>query len=449
MSDSNIENLREKLEQLIEKEAFEEIRELLKDIHPADIAFIFPKLDRTTINMIFDLLEPEAASDVLIELDDHAQEKVLRKMDDDRLAEIVDELETDEAADVLGSVEPEVAEKVLETLDEETREEVQQLLEYPEDTAGGIMSTDLVAVKDEQTVIEAVREVQKNADEVEEIYGVWVTDNNNKLLGRITLKDLVIAKADTKIKELIHKDFQSVPVDMDQEEVAHMMKRYDLVSVPVVDKEGYLLGRITWDDAMEVLEEESSEDMAYFSGTGEEEPSTRSVLHSTRERFPWLLTGLLGGIVSAVVMSEFVNSLQALITLTFFVPIITGMGGNVGIQSSTIVVRGLATGEISFQDTGQRILKELGVALLNGLILSTILAVIIYFWMNMLIESLVIALSLLTVILVATFIGVTAPLMLKKMNIDPALAMGPFVTISNDIVGVFIYLYTATYLLMR
>jgi len=200
---------------------------------------------------------------------------------------------------------------------------------------------------------------------------------------------------------------------------------------------------------MKVLEEESSEDMGYFSGTGEEEPSVRSVWRSSRERLPWLITGLLGGIVTAVVMSEFVNSLEKIIALAFFVPIITAMGGNVGIQSSSIVVRGLATGEISFQDTGHRILKEMGVALLNGVILSFILMSIVYFWMDIVVESLVIGLSLMLVIIVATFIGTTVPLLLKKINVDPALAMGPFVTISNDIVGVFIYLSTATHFLLK
>ena len=439
MNEAAMEALQEKVESLIEKEDIEGLKGTLKEIHPADIAFLFPRLDRDEIHMVFNLLEAEVASNVLVELDDHHQEKVLKILDGDQLAEMVDEMESDEAADVLGSVEPEVAEKVLEGMDRETREDVQHLLKYPEDTAGGIMSTELIAVK----------EIRKMAAEVEDIYSVWVTDKHGKLLGNVSLKDLVVAAPEVKIGSLVDPDIIKVEAEMDQEQVAHLMKRYDLVTVPVVDASGALLGRVTWDDAMQVLDEESSEDMGYISGTGEEEPSARSVFNSSRERLPWLITGLIGGVISALVMSEYASSLKALITLTFFVPVMTGMGGNVGIQSSTIIVRGLATGEISFQDTGQRLMKELGVGLLNGLVLAFLIMTISYFWLNMFRESLVISFSLLLVILVASMIGVTAPLMLKKMKIDPALAMGPFVTISNDIVGVFIYLKTATFFLMK
>ena len=449
MSESFDDALEEKIEELLEEENFQELTKLLKDTHPADIAFLFPRFNKSEQQVILDLLESEQASDVLVELDDHAQEKVLKNLDEDRIAALIDELESDEAADVLASVEPEVAEKVLETLDEDTREEVQQLMEYDEDTAGGIMSTDLVAVRDDMTVSEAVKEIQRLAEEVDNIYGVWVIDKSRKLKGLVSMKNLVIAHANTKISNITDSDIQVVDAGIDQETVAHMMKRYDLISIPVVDDKDRLLGRVSWDDAMEVMDEESSEDLGYISGTGEEEPSTRSIFNSSKERLPWLIAGLAGGIVAALIMSKFVDSLQTLITLTFFVPIITAMGGNVGIQSSTLVVRGLATGEISFQDTGQRILKELGVAILNGVILSIILAAIILFWQNLIFESLVISFSLLVVILVSALIGVAVPFMLKRINIDPALAMGPFVTISNDIVGVFIYLYIATSLLMK
>ena len=449
MSDSALELLEENIEDLIEANNIKELAVLLKETHPADIAFLFPRFDKAEQQIILDLLESEQASDVLVELDDHAQEKVLKSLDDNRIAELVDELDSDEAADVLASVEPGVAEKVLEILDRATREEVQQLMEYDEDTAGGIMSTDLVAVRDDMTVSEAVLEIRRLAEEVDDVYRVWVVDKYGIFKGLVSLKNLVIASPKTKISSITDTDTQVVNAEMDQETVVHMMKRYDLVSIPVVDKAGHLLGRVTWDDAMEVMDEESSEDLGYISGTGEEEPSVRSVFKSSRERLPWLAAGLIGGITSAIVISNFVHSLQALITLAFFIPIITGMGGNVGIQVSSLVVRGLATGEISFQDTGHRILKELGVALFNGLILSTILAAIIWFWQGVAYESLVISFSLLVVIIVATVIGVTVPLFLKRINIDPALAMGPFVTISNDIVGVFIYLTLATWLLMN
>jgi len=449
MSDSALELLEENIEELIEASNLKDLAALLKETHPADIAFLFPRFDKTEQQIILDLLESEQASDVLVELDDHAQEKVLKSLDDNRIAELVDELESDEAADVLASIEPEVAEKVLEILDRDTREEVQQLMEYDEDTAGGIMSTDLVAVRDDMTVIEAVREIRRLAEEVDDVYRVWVVDKFGIFKGLVSLKDLVLATAKTKISAITDTDIQVVNVEMDQETVAHMMKRYDLVSIPVTDKAGHLLGRITWDDAMEVMDEESSEDLGYISGTGEEEPSARSVFNSSKHRLPWLIISLIGEFVVAIVMSRFVESLESLIVLAFFIPIINALGGNAGMQSSVIIVRGLATGEVALADTGLRVMKELGVALLNGLILSIILFVIVTFWQRLWFESVIISLSLLVVILISTVNGVIIPILLKKSGVDPAVAMGPFVTVSNDIIGVFIYLTIATHLLVK
>ena len=449
MSDTIWKKLQDKIDWLIEQEKFTELQSHLKDVHPADIAFILSRLDRVSQHMVFDLLDSETASDVLVELSDHTQERVLGELDEQRLADLVDMLDSDEAADVLGSVEPEIAEKVLETLPEEQKSNVQQLLSYDEDTAGGIMSTELVSVEESMTVKEVINEVRAAADRVDDIYAIWVVDSDGVLRGSVTLKNLILADPNTRVGSLMDSDLRPVMVDMDQEEVVHIMRRYDLVAAPVVDLEGKLLGRITWDDAIDVMNEESEEDLGYISGTGEEEPSARSVFNSSRERIPWLIAGLFGGIVSAIVMSGFEQSLNHIIVLAFFVPIITAMGGNVGMQSSTIIVRGLATGEITYDDAGQRIAKELGVALLNGAMLGLILTLIIWFWQKELEISLVISFSLLVVILVSSIVGVAAPLILKKVNIDPALAMGPFVTISNDIFGVFIYLSIATVLLVH
>ena len=449
MSDELWKILQAKIENLIEQEDFASLELLLSEVHPADIAYILARLDRVSQHMVFDLLDSENASDVLMELSDDTQERVLSKMDEEKLAVLVDMLESDEAADVLATMEPELAEKVLDTLPAEQKDDVQQLLAYGEDTAGGIMSTELVAVRENMIIQEVIEEVRNAADKVEDIYGIWVVSESGILRGLVTLKRLILAKPDRIVSTLVDTDIKMVTVDMDQEEVVHLMRRYDLVTVPVVDSEGKLLGRITWDDAMEVMNDELEEDIGYISGTGEEEPAARSVINSTKERLPWLIAGLIGGIVSAVVMSGFEQSLKDIIILVFFVPVITAMGGNVGMQSSSIIVRGLATGEISFSDTGQRIAKEMGVALLNGISLGIILTIIIWFWQREIDISLVISFSLVVVILVSSLIGVSVPLFLKKMNIDPAIAMGPFVTISNDIFGVFIYLTIATHFLFR
>ena len=448
MTEDELKILFDRIDHLIEAEDFDALQLLLAEVHPADIAFLFPRFDRMSQNIIFDLLDKERGSDVLMELSDHTQEKVLKDISSAKLVELVDELESDEAADVLAALEPEVAEDLLAVLPDDRRQDIVHLLTYEEDTAGGIMSTELVSVRETQTVKGAIEQIRRMAEEIEDLYTVWVVDDSGVLRGNVSLKDLIIASPSTLVKSLVNHDYISVTVDTDQEEAARMMSRYDLVVLPVVDARGRLLGRITWDDAMEVLEEETSEDLGYMSGTGEEEPSTRSVFISSRQRLPWLIIGLIGGIIAAWVMSGFVDSLAALITLTFFIPVVTAMGGNVGIQASTIVVRGLATGEISFRDTGQRILKELGVALMNGLIVASLLAVINIIWRGVTQEVFVVSFALLVVILISALVGSTVPLLLKRMDVDPAVAMGPFITITNDIIGVMIYLSIATAILM-
>lgn len=448
MVEGKWEELLEQIEQLIEDENFQELKRILDAVHAADIAMLFPKLSRVEQHMVFDLIDSEKASDILVEVNDQTQEKILQKIDDELLSDMVDEMEPDEAADVLASVEPEKVERILEAMPEDVRLDVTQLLTYKEDTAGGIMSTDLVSVWEDSSVREAIDEIRSKAEDLEDIYVVWVVDQDDVLKGYVSLKRLLIARGNTKINSILKEPVYQVHVDLDQEEVAHMMRRYDLVTLPVVDDEGKLIGRITHDDAMEVLSEESHEDLSYISGTRDEEPAVRSVFSSSKERLPWLIAGLAGGIVAALVMSRFEMQLDQIIVLAFFVPIITAMGGNVGMQSSTIIVRGLATGEISFSDTGQRVLKELGVALINGLVLGLLLTGIIWLWQGKISESLVISLSMVVVMILSALIGVTVPLMLKKLSVDPALAMGPFVTITNDIVGVFIYLTIATVILL-
>jgi len=447
MTDGLWETLLDQIEHLIEEERFAELKILLEESHPADIAMIFPRLSRLEQHFVFDLIDPEKASEILVEVNEPTQERLLGKLNEQRLSSLVDELESDEAADVLASVEPEVAEKVLDNLPDDVRQDVEHLLSYDKDTAGGIMSAELVSVNENWTVQQAIEEIRKQAEEVEEVYSVWVVDDAGVLKGQVPLKNLILAKPSTKISNVIDDNIHPVTAAMDQEEVAHMMRRYDLITTPVVDAQGRLIGRITWDDAMEVLSEESEEDLSYISGTGEEEPSARSVFTSIKHRLPWLVVSLIGEFLVAVVMSRFVESLETLIALAFFIPIINALGGNAGMQSSVIIVRGLATGEVTFTDTGIRVVKELGVALLNGIFLGLLLFVIVIFWQKMWFEAAIISGSLLIVILISSVNGVVIPLLLKKLGADPAVAMGPFVTVSNDIVGVFIYLSIASAML--
>ena len=360
-------------------------------------------------------------------------------------------MDSDDATDFVAGLSTEMAEEVLEEAEAEGVEEVRQLMAHKEDTAGGLMALEIVTVNEDSTVDEAIAEIRKKADEVQDIYNVYVVDKEGHLVGTLALKDLILAPGHTPVAEIMNRDFKAVPVTMDQEEVAHFARRYDLVAVPVVDEHGKLLGRITIDDIVDVMQEEAEEDIQRMAGLAdEEELRETSVLKIVRVRIPWLFTGLLGGLISATVLSFYSDSLEKVLSLAFFVPVITAMGGNVGIQSSAIVVRGLAMGEIDFGDIFKRLLKELKIALMNGLILGALIFLVVRIgWHEQVGIAMLVGGALLAVIFVASVIGTTVPLILKRLNIDPALATGPFITTSNDIVGLFIYLALATQFLEK
>ncbi len=424
------------------------IQNIVTTLHPADLAEILHQLSERNRERIFHLLEPEMASEVLAELDSAARTPILEDMDAGQIYEVTEEMESDDLTDILSTLPKEVADEVLSKMDEEESSDVQELLAHPEKTAGGLMAKEFVAVEERYTITQAIAEIRTRAEEVESVYYVFVVDHEGHLVGVLSLKRLLLSPSNTKIAEIMNKDVISVNTSKDQEEVAYIARKYDLVSIPVVDDEKYLVGRITFDDVMDVIEEEAAEDISKMAGVSDEIlTGETSSIKISRIRLPWLLIGLLGGILAALLISFYgegnaINK-HDIIILGFFTPVIMSMGGNIGIQSSTIVVRGLATGEIGF--AYKHLFKEIKIAFLNGLICSIIFFAIAYFWKD-LIYGYLLGASLFLVMVIAATVGTLVPLILKRFNVDPAIATGPFITISNDLIGLAIYFTMATFM---
>ena len=416
------------------------IQNIIVDLHPADLADILYHLEDDYRAYIFEMLDVDIASDVMAELDEVSRDDILEELDEDRITEIVDEMPSDEATDLVSDLPSDLAEKVLEHIDVQDSDEVKELLSHEEDTAGGIMAKEFVSVHKDSLIDEAIQEIRRKSEEVEDIYYVYVVDEAEKLVGIISLKDLILSNPKKKVSEIMDEDVISVKTSLDQEEVANMARRYNLVAIPVVDEAGVLLGRITFDDVADVMEDEASEDIQRMAGiTTEEEFRETSSFRILRVRLPWLLVGFMGQLVSALILKQFEASLNQIIAAAFFIPIIMAMGGNSGIQSSTIMVRGMATGEISIYHVGKRIMRELTVSLFNGIICGVLILITTTYWLKNLNFGIVLAIAMLSIIVYASITGALVPIILKKFGIDPAIATGPFITTSNDVVGLLIY----------
>lgn len=444
MEDLDRQEILEDVSYLIEAKQAPKLRAIMLTAHPADIAELLVHLEGEQRRYLFDTLDLRTAAAVILEVDESTRQELIQYCDEDRLSGIVEEMKSDDATDFIRALAPELAAKILKQIEPQESADVRQLLAHEEDTAGGIMALELVAVAQERTVEEAIFEIRKKADEIETINHVYIVDAKGRLVGIVPLKKLILAEAYTPLREIMNRDVISVQVGTDQEEVANLARKYDLSSVPVVDSEGRLAGRITYDDIVDVMQEEAAEDLARVAGVDEaEEPREASIFRICRLRLPWLVVGLLGEILAAFVLTNFSSALDKVISLVFFIPIITAMGGNAGIQASAIVVRGLATGEIDFSDTLRQLSKEFRIAILNGLLCGLIIFLVVAIgWKNPNI-GLLIATSLMIVIMSASLVGGTVPLALKRFNVDPAIAIGPFITISNDILGLLIYMWIA------
>ena len=443
--DMDIDEILDNLRYLIKADQTNFTLPVIADLHPSDIAEIISHLIEEERRAIFSLLPSERASEVLVELGENVVEDVLEEMDSRQIAEMVNEMESDDAADIVSDLPPEQAEEVLEHVEDESSEEIQELLLYPEDSAGGIMAKEFVSVTSGATVKIATEEIRRRHEEVENIYYCFVTDDFGTLLGSVSLRSLILADNKTLVRDIMDKDIATITVEMDQEEVARIFKKYDLVVAPVINNRQKLLGRITIDDIVDVIDEEIEEDLARIAGTGEEEVLEDSVMQITRARLPWLVLSFIGQIIAAIIMKYFEGTIQQIIASTFFIPMVMAMGGSVGQQSSIIVVRGLATGEISFGDTRRRLQREFSVAVMNGIVLGTLIFVIIYLWDRDYLFGILLAISLLFIIINASLFGAIIPILFKILNVDPALATGPFVTTFNDVVGLLIYFTLLTF----
>ena len=410
------------------------------ELYPADIAEILDEVNLQEAQFIFRLLDNELGSDVLMELDEDVREKFLASLSDDQIADFVEELDTDDATDIIQELPEERQEDVLEKVeDEEHIEDITELLSYEEGTAGALMAKEFIKVNLNWTLLRCVGEMRKQAEDVDKVFTVYVVDDKDELLGIVSLKKMLLNSERTLIKDIYRENAISVTADTPAEDVIQVSEKYDLLVVPVIDRNNKLIGRITVDDIMDVVREETSKDYQMMSGISESIETTDSVWVMSRARLPWLLIAMLGGIVGAMVIANYEDELKINPQMAFFIPLVVAMGGNVGIQSSALIVQGLANNTLSKDGMVKRILKELMVGLLNGLACSLVLLAYSWVFSYPLALSLTIGASLLAVILFAAAFGTFMPLTLNKMKIDPALATGPFITTSNDIIGLFFY----------
>ena len=423
------------------------ILETFSNYHHADIAEIIEELNSEEATYIIKLLDSEKTSDVLMELDDDYREKILKNLSIKEIAEEVEELDSDDATDIISELPEERQKKVIsKIIDAEHKADIKELLKYDEDSAGGLMAKELIKVNENWTVTRCVKEMRSQASEVTRVHSVYVVDNDDILLGRLSLKDLLVANPKTKIRSIYKKNVDHVYDTDSAESVASTMQKYDLGAIPVVNKKKKLLGRITIDDIVDLIKEEAEEDYQLAAGILQDVDVDDTIFELTKARLPWLIVGLIGGIGAAFVMVGFDEILIQNEILFYFTPLIAAMAGNVGVQSSAIIVQGLANDDIR-GSINNRLFKETLLSILNGIILAILLFPFIYFWKGDINIALALSVALVAVVIVAGIIGTFTPLFLNKRGIDPAIATGPFITTSNDIFGILIYFMVAKLIL--
>lgn len=434
----------EEIRNLLERHDDAGLSEVLSELHAADIGRILASLEEDEAVSLFRLLDPELASDVLLEVDERLRKTLISSISSQELIEVVDEMETDDAADVISELPHEEAKQVLEGIGKEESREVQKLLEYPEDTAGGKMQAELISVHEDATVEDTIEEVRRKGPEIENISSVFVVDYLGRLTGAVSLDKLILASPKAKIGEIANRDPIKVRTDLDQEEVAKIFKQYDLVSLPVVDNEDRLVGRITIDDVVDVLEDEIFEDFYRMAGLNLEERVMDPPSRSIWMRAPWLLVNLGTAFLAASVVKLFQGTIEKLVILAVLMPIVAGMGGNAATQTITVVVRGLALGELSLKNARWVLAKEVMVGLSNGLMTGIVATIIAYMLGAKLIVGLLLFMAMTANLAIAGLSGASIPLVLKWFKVDPAISSSIFVTTCTDIGGFFTFLGLAT-----
>jgi magnesium transporter len=425
-----------------------EVVHTLDDLHPTDVADVLEELDLDDRKRVFYLLDNEVAIEVLDELDEDAKEELLGELERRKLQTLVKDMPSDEAADMLKLMPPEESEQLLSVVEEEQAIELRELVEYEPDSAGGIMTKDYLAVAPEQTAAQAI-EVIRETPSAEVIRYLYVINDSEELVGVLSLRDILLAKPDAALGAMAKTEVVTVRTDVDQEKVARVLDKYDFAAIPVVDRNNVLRGIVTYDDVIDVIEEEASEDIYRLAGTAAHRPTREPAHRRVILRLPWLLITLAGGIISSQIMLRFGHTLEAVVSITFFVPVINGMGGNVGLQSSTVVVRGLATGEVHVSRIMSVISKEILVGCMIGIICGAAVATFALLTLDRPELGLAVGLAMFCGITVAALTGTAIPLLCEKFGIDPALAAGPFITTLNDITCLTIYLTTAILLVAQ
>lgn len=438
----------DQIELLIESANDRELEALLNDMHHADIAEILDELDFDEATYIFRVLDSEKTAEILLEVDEDLRENILSRLSPKEIAEELDELETNDAADIIAELSQSKKEEViLELQDVEHAKDIVELLRYNEHTAGGLMHKELVKVNENWNVLTCVKEMRIQAENISRVHSIYVVDDEDRLKGRLSLKDLLTTSTKTPISEIYISKLNSVKVDAEDVDVARIMQKYDLEAVPVVDEMGRLVGRITIDDIVDVIKEEADKDYQLAAGISQDVEADDSIIELTRARLPWLVLALLGGFITVRVLNLFEGAMTEHGELFFFTPLIAAMAGNVGVQSSAIIVQGLANDTLS-GSLFKRLVKEVSLSLLNGVILAAILFLGSYFLLGLgSVMGIIVTTALVAVIIIASLIGTFVPLMLDKMGFDPALATGPFITTSNDICGILIYFTIAKVIL--
>ena len=437
------------IKEIISNDNEAQARAELASLHPADIAELYQNLDLPEAEYLFKLLDEEKAADVLMELDEDDRLKLISEMPAEEIAQTIDHLDTDDAVDLIQQLDEEERDEILSHIDDvEQAGDIIDLLKYDEDTAGGLMGTEMIVVNENWSMPECIKQMRLQAEDMDEIYYVYVVDNDYKLRGTLPLKMMLTHPSVSKIKHVMEADPVSVKADTPIDDVALDFEKYDLVAMPVVDSIGRLLGRITVDDVMDQVRESSERDYQLASGISSDVDADDSVFAQTKARIPWLLVGIASGLLASVILGTFEAQLQAVTALALFIPIIGGTGGNVGVQASAIVVQGLANGSLDIKNFASQLGKEILIGLLNATVIT---AVVLVYNLIMLPSDLAVTLSvaasLFVVVMFASILGTVVPLTLEKLHINPALATGPFIQISNDIVGLIIYVQISTFFL--
>ena len=433
---------------LLRRGATSHLAKIVNKTHGADLSVLFRSLSLAQQRKLFDMItDVEQKGIMFSELEEDIFQDLIEDMPVEAIVEILESMSADDVADIVGRLPEGRSQDILDKMKKAESEEVEDLLRYDDDTAGGIMVPDFIALKEDVTAGEAIASLQKEHSDVEMAFYLYVVDEYGKLVGVSSLRQLVVVAPDTPLKEFMSTDVFSVQTDMDQEEVARIVARYDILAVPVVDDANRLVGVVTVDDVIDILRKEATEDILKMAGVGEEFVETKSILKSTRIRLPWLFASCIGGIFAFFIIGKFESSILKYAYLAAFIPVIMGMGGNIGTQSSTIVVRGLATGRLNVRDIWSVVLKELSIGVILGLVYGALIGSVAQLRYSMEALAISVALAVISSMSVAALVGSLVPMAFARINIDPAVATGPFVTTAIDIISVFFYFMIATTLL--